>query len=70
MARVSFGGSVVDGVEGEGTVARGVVVAWRAGGWRRAHAVRGRERRETRGVRDLGFWVKFDGVHVAHELNL
>jgi hypothetical protein len=45
-------------------------VAWRAGGWRRAHAVRGRERRETRGVRDLGFWVKFDGVHVAHELNL
>jgi hypothetical protein len=30
MARVSFGGGVVDGVEGEGEAGRGLAAAWRA----------------------------------------
>jgi hypothetical protein len=38
MARVSFGGGVVDGVEGEGEARRGLAAAWRTRwrvGWRR-----------------------------------
>jgi hypothetical protein len=58
-------------------------VGWRRGlaaagcaSWRPAAGASwweaGKERRgrETRRVRDLDFWVKFDGVHVAHVFNL
>jgi hypothetical protein len=48
---------------------RGLVAArWRSG----LVAARGYagKKRDARVARDLGFWVKFDGVHVAHELNL
>jgi hypothetical protein len=51
----------------------GVGAGWRrARGWQLATGACGRqrERRETRGVRDLGFWVKFDGIYVAHEFKL
>jgi hypothetical protein len=30
----------------------------------------GKERKRDARVRDLGFWVKFDGAHVAHVFNL
>jgi hypothetical protein len=30
----------------------------------------GRKEERRAGARDLGFWVKFDGVHVSHEFNL
>jgi hypothetical protein len=44
----------------------------RDGGRRRARAGGKRERRgrEMRGVRDLGFRVKFDGIHMTHVFNL
>jgi hypothetical protein len=57
---------------GGGGRARGGVaghVGWRRRGTR-AGGKRERRGRETREVRDLGFWVKFDGVHVAHVFNL
>jgi hypothetical protein len=56
-----------------GLEAAGRTRRWRrAHGWQVAAGARGRqrERRETHRVRDLGFWVKFDGVFVAHEFNL
>jgi hypothetical protein len=31
---------------------------------------RGKKKIDARGERDLGFWVKFDGVYVAHEFKL
>jgi hypothetical protein len=31
---------------------------------------RGKKEIDARGERDLGFWVKFDGVYVAHEFKL
>jgi hypothetical protein len=51
----------------------GAGAGWRrVRGWQLAAGARDRqrERRETCGVRDLGFWVKFDGVYVAHEFKL
>jgi hypothetical protein len=75
----SGGGSAGDvGRGGGGTRGGGAVAeAWRArwlaaARWRSAHGTcSGRERRESCGrVGDLGFWVKFDGIHVAHELNI
>jgi hypothetical protein len=51
----------------------GAGAGWRrARGWQLGAGARGRqrERRDTRRMRDLGFWVKFDGVYVADEFKL
>jgi hypothetical protein len=50
-------------------VARGGAAGRGQGGGQVVAGARGRNKRDTRGER-FRFWVKFDGVHVAHEFNI
>jgi hypothetical protein len=60
------------GARGGGAVAEAQRARWLAAArWSARGTCSGRERRESCGrVGDLGFWVKFDGVDLAHELNI
>jgi hypothetical protein len=69
---VRWGGDRAAGWRGRAALGGGARAGARWGGRGVAAGARGRqrERRETRGMRDLGFWVMLDGVYVAHEFKL